>query len=257
MIRSLVEDYYDMQKMRIELENQLRSLAQGVSKQEEKFVKEKIFDRLHLIEKSIATYLNKKLKDEDIWKYWLKDVRGIGNVLAAGLVSWIGDIEPRIETITIKQGEHKGETKEVEKGFKTISKLWRYAGYAVNGDGFAEKRKAGEVLHFNPRLKTHLWKVGESFVKTGDGYRKLYEQFRNDYDEKWLTPEICGSKGCKNKGNGKCMDGHRYEAAKRKTVKVFLAHYMMKARELKGLSIEHPFIIGRNGHGHEIPIIER
>ena len=51
------------------------------------------------------------------------------------------------------------------------------------------------------------------------------------------------------------MKGHRYAAAKRKVVKVFLAHYWMKSRELKGLPIEHPFIMGRDGHSHLIEVI--
>lgn len=239
MIRGIIESYYDIQGMRIETENQLRSHGQGVSEQEEVWTKENVLNRLKEIEKSIYNHSKSFNEDHDIYNEWLKGVKGIGNVLAAGLISWIGDIER----------------------FATISKLWAYAGLHVDKKGRAVRRSTGQKSNWNSRLKTHCWKVGESFVKQKDsGYRDLYEQFRKEYDTKWITSDDCGSKGCANKGKKKkgkrlCMKGHRYAAAKRKTVKVFLAHYWMKSRELKGLPQEHPFIIGRNGHSHLIEII--
>lgn len=259
MIRGIIESYYDIQAMRIEVENQLRSLGQGVSEQEEEWTKLNVLNRLKDIEKSI--YQRSKLFNEqhDIYNQWLKGVVGIGNVLSAGLISWVGDVTPRQEDFLIKKGKDKGKVIKIERGYKTISKLWAYAGLHVDEKGKAVRRQKNKKSNWNSRLKTHLWKVGESFVKQDpdkSGYRKLYEDFRRDYDRKWKTPEDCGSIGCKNKGKGKCMKGHRYAAAKRKTVKVFLAHYWMKERELRGLSIEHPFIMGRDAHSHLIDIIE-
>ena len=231
MVRGLIEDFYDIQKYRIEVENQLRSAEQGASEQEQTFIKNVIVDRLTTIESEIEKYIGNNLKNEPMYTEWLKGVKGIGPLLSAGLIAWIGDIER----------------------FATISKLWAYCGLSVDPDGRARKRKAGEKSNWSSRLKTLAWKAGESFVKTKGGYRKLYDIFRAEYDAKWLTPEDCGSIGCKNKK--KCLDGHRYAAAKRKTAKVFLAHYWMKARQLKGLPEEHPFIIGRDGHEHLIEII--
>lgn len=248
MIRGLVESYYDIQKVRIAIENQIRASKQGVSKQEAEYAKEYFSDRLLEVEKRIAGYLKAKIKDVPIWNQWLRSVKGVGPVLAAGLISWLGDVTPRVEKVVVD-----GEEKEVERGFRTISKLWAYCGLAVDENGHAVKRAKGKKTNYNPRLKTHLWKIGESFVKSGNGYRKLYEQFRADYDRKWRTPEDCGSVGCRNKG--RCMDAHRYAAAKRKTIKVFLAHYLMMAYKLAGLEPIRPFIIGRDGHSEEIPII--
>ena len=154
--------------------------------------------------------------------------------MASALNGWIGDVER----------------------FTTISKLWRYSGMGVTEEGRAEKRARGEKLHYNPHMKTLCWKIGESFVKTKGGYRELYDQFRSEYDEKWKTGDDCGSPTCK-KNKNKCYDMHRFMAAKRKTVKVFLAHYWQKAREIKGLPVENVFIIGRDAHSHTIPIIEK
>lgn len=231
IIRGLTENFYDMQAMRIEVESQLRAFLQGGSQAEGEWLKENVFTNLEDIENKINRYIGHQLKNEPIYTEWLKDVLGIGPILAGGLISWIGNVER----------------------FATISKLWSYSGLAVDPDGRAVRRKAGEKSHFNSRLKTHCWKIGEAFVKTKGGYRKLYDEFRKEYEEKWTSPEICKSPGCKNKG--RCLDGHKYAAAKRKVVKVFLAHYWMKSRRLKGLPEEHPFIIGRDGHEHLIDVI--
>ncbi|MFA5014007.1 MAG: transposase [Actinomycetota bacterium] len=235
MQSGLIEDYYDIQHIRIEMENQVRAYKQSKAKMDEAILKKDYAKRMLAIEKDIAKDLKNSIKGIAIYEKWLKNISGIGPVLAAGLIAWIKDI----------------------KRFETISKLWAYSGLHVDEGGQAVRRKAGQKCNWNSRLKTHLWKVGESFVKTKGGYRELYDQFRKEYDEKWQTPEDCKSKGCTNKGNGKCMDGHRYAAAKRKTIKVFLAHYFMKSRELEGLPLEHPFIIGRNGHLHLIEVIEK
>lgn len=302
--RGICEDYYDVQKMRMELENQLRSFKQGASEQDAEVVKTTFADKLRLLEKDIQKYLQENIEQEPIYDTWLKNIKGIGPVLGAGLVSWIGRVEPHTITIYDKKTGKPlidKKTKQPvtkEKGYATISKLWAYSGLKVDNDtGKAIKRKKGEKANYNARLKTLLWKVGESFVKGGDGYRTLYEQFRGDYDRKWKTHLDCGSSGCalvsKNRMKHSyactscghksdkqfskklapimdcpkckkentfvliCCDAHRYMAAKRKTVKVFLAHYWMVARQLKNLPIQQPWIIGRDGHAHEIPIVRR
>jgi len=231
-MRGIIEDYYDIQKMRIETENQIRSIEQGKSKGNEAFLREKILPYMKTMEKEIIKYSKEDLENYKIYTLWLKNIKGIGPILGLGLISWIEDI----------------------KKFATISKLWCYFGQAVGEDGRAVRKKKGEKVNWNTRLKVLAWKIGESFVKTKGGYRKLYEQFRAEYDEKWKTPEDCGSPVCiKHK---KCFDAHRYAAAKRKTVKVFLAHLFMKWRELEGLPEEHPFIIGRDNHQHLIEPLE-
>lgn len=245
-ILCLVNDYYDIQETRIRTENRIRSFVQGVSPQQEEFVKELVLKSLVTIEKRIVRYLSKELQSETLWAEWLENVKGIGPVLAAGLIGWIEDIDK----------------------FATISKLWKYSGLAVAEDGKAMRREKGKKLCWNPRMKVLSWKCGESFVKQKDsGYRDLYEKFREYYDKKWKTSDDCGSKGCANKGKAlkkkgkkvisrECMKGHRYAAAKRKTVKVFFAHVHMRWNELKGNKPSHPFIMGREGHSNEIKVIE-
>lgn len=233
LVRALVEDYYDIQGTRIQAENRVRAYLQGTSDQTLPLLKSDSAKRLRGIEKDIVKDVKDFLKHHELWCNWLEGVKGIGPVLAGGLLAWFEDVE----------------------NFATISKLWMYSGLGVSEEGRAMKRTRGEKIRYNPQVKVLCWKIGESFVKTKGGYRELYEKFRDEYDRKWTSSEVCGSVGCKNKGKGKCMDGHKFAAAKRKTVKVFLAHLHMKWRELKGLPIEHPFIIGRDNHEHLIEII--
>lgn len=234
-MRALVEDYYDIQRLRIDVQGRLRAYHDGVSEQEIVFIKESVLGTLLKIENDVSNYILRQVKNENVWVEWLKGVKGIGHILAGGLISLIGDTSQ----------------------FATISKLWRYAGLAVAEDGKAERRKRGEKIRYNPHLKVLCWKIGESIVKSKGGYRELYEEFRKEYNEKWITPDDCKSEGCRKQGNGKCMDGHKYMAAKRKTVKVFLAHYWQLCRTLKGEVPGAVFIIGRGRHEHEIPIIDQ
>ncbi|MGC8978651.1 transposase [Caldisericum sp.] len=223
-MRGYFESYKDIQKIRIAIGNQLRAEN---SDQARKFVKEKIYDQLYRIEKSYVAFIRSNLKYEPIYTQWLKDVKGIGPVLSAVLISYI----------------------DVSK-FPTISKLWRYAGLGVT-NGLAERRKKGEKAHFNPKLKTLCYLIGMSFIRNGEGYRKLYDKFKEEYKEKWK--DGCPSPVCQK--NGICSENHKHMAALRKTVKVFLAHYWMEGRRLKGLSCETPYIIGKEGHSHLIEVI--
>lgn len=290
-IRSLVETYYDVQNMRIEVDNQIRAYTQQVSEQELEFIVKSVSKPLTIIEEDIKKHIHKSLKDDEVYQY-LSGIKGIGPILAGGLEAWIVDIEkfPTISKLWSYCGVAGGYVKsECAKGHKIIStslptscpvfgskkpklKEGKLKAELPNPSGRVEKEKCGAKMTLlekhegevarrqvgwfilqNTRLKTHLWKIGESFVKTKGGYRKLYEQFRAEYNEKWITPADCHSKGCA--GFKKCLDAHKYMAAKRKTVKVFIAHLHMKWSEIKGLPIDHPFIIGRDGHEHLIPII--
>jgi len=230
VIRGIVETFYDVQTLRIAVENQLRSFEQEVSEQERTEMKALLLDGLAETEKSTFKYIENYVEDYPIYTEWMAHIVGIGPTIAGGFIAWYGNV----------------------RNFETISKLWGQSGLAVTEEGRAVRKQKGVKLSFNPRIKTHCWKLGESLVKHKGALRSLYEQSRAEYDEKWITSEDCGSVGCISKGKGKCMKGHRYAASKRKVVKIFLACLHMKWRELEGLPVDLPFIIGRGKHEHLI-----
>ncbi len=201
-LRGYCESYYDIQKVRIAASNQLRAWSEGVSEQEVIEFKAMIVDSLLKKESEIRKVVKRELKNFPIY-VWLRKVKGIGSIMAMGLISYIQDISR----------------------FPTISKLWRYAGMGVV-NGRAERYIQGvpreKNAKYNPKLKALCWKIGNQMILANSPYRKIFDEAREKYREKWLTPEDCGSVICKQKGQH--TEGHNVSAAKRKMVKVFLSH---------------------------------
>ena len=130
-IRTLVEVYYDVQDVRIRTFNRLRQFGriEGV-------------DPHHLkkLEAEIRQYIWNEIKDLPIVEKFLKNIRGIGPVLAGGLVTLF----------------------DINKADRP-SGFWHYAGlHVVNGK--APKRKRGKKLDYNPKAKVLCWKLGRSFL---------------------------------------------------------------------------------------------
>jgi len=97
----------------------------------------------------------------------------------------------------------------------------------------AERAVAGEVLHYNARLKVTMHQIAESLIRTGDGYhyRRVYDEARAKYDKKEDWPK------------GRC-----YFAALRIVKKVFLAHLWEQWRTHEGLPTRELYVIEKLGH---------
>jgi hypothetical protein len=154
-----------------------------------------------------------------VWD-WVTSIRGLGQGgLAAQLLAQIDDISKA----------------------PTVSALWRYCGQAVI-DGKAERNRPGEKSHFNRRLKSIVWLIGEQFVRQQTHpYVDIY------YEEKERQREMYPEK-IKVDGKWKYNDGHIHNRAKRKMVKIFLQHLWVTWRELEGLPVSDPYVIGVLGH---------
>lgn len=121
---------------------------------------------------------------------WVTSIKGLGaGGEAAKLLAQIDDI----------------------KKFETVSKLWRFAGYAVF-DGKAEKAKAGEGMHYNRNLKAICYVIAVQFIKQQTPhYTDIY--YAEKKRQRELHPEPV---------NGKYTDGHIHYMAIRKMIKQFL-----------------------------------
>lgn len=167
----------------------------------------------------------------------MENVKGVGFMLAAKVVSMI-DI----------------------KRCNTVSALWRFSGLGViavcedcntlaiqgqkvcseddcggNVVNKAERLRKGEKAHFNKRLKTYCWQLGTSFLKSNSPYRAIYDKGREQYEDRegW-------------------SDMRKHRAAMRKMIKTFLQHMWVRWRELEGLPVNEPYILGKNGHSHYV-----
>lgn len=187
------------------------------------------------MEEKYKKWVEEQVIYEPIWTEWLSKVKGIGKLLAANLLYYYGYCEE----------------------FDTVSKLWAYSGWQVV-DGHAPKRKHGEQMNWNIKAKTLGFKIGDSFIKQRSIYRKIYDEAKTEYMKREDLREEskctkCAGTGktkgedCKNcKGRGFTIM-HMHRMAMRKMIKIFLEHYWVTARKLKGLPISDPYIIGKDG----------
>lgn len=201
-----------LQKNRIAFGNRLSALDRGADStgKNERDILDKWFTRFGEMEKEIDRDIRDQAVDVPIIQEMVK-IKGISWILAAQIVCMV-DI-------------HRADT---------VSALWRYCGYAVALDGKRERPVKGEKLHYNARLKTVLYLVGQSFIKSRSPYRAIYDSAKEYY-------EINRPDWTKD---------HRHKAAMRKMVKVFLAHTWMVWREMEGLPVRNLYVEEHQGHTH-------
>jgi hypothetical protein len=215
-IRNLVEIYYDVQDVRIRSFNRLRQIGSVEGMHPEALKK---------LETEIKKYIENEIKTEPIAK-WLLKTKGIGSVLAGGILSYFD----------VSKTEH-------------VSSFWKYAGLSVES-GKAVKRKHGVKTDFNPRAKVLMWKVGDSFIKHRTPfYRDLYDKTKIEENTK-LNDPLKNPKNCTEYEN--CMKRlkkakkpsckmHIHRRASRKMVKRFLADLWVEWRTIEGLPISEPY----------------
>jgi hypothetical protein len=272
-IRVLVETYYDVQKTRIEEGNRIKDLIRrGVLPEP---VAEELHNntekKLEAIETGIVTDLKKLIKLHVVWDRWLQDVNGVGTVLAAGLIAYADARKfDSVSKLWAYAGLHLIERCETcgkrfipvqqraawkEKMFTRLKQINERAIKDKKKQTDEEirekventlcscetpipartiaKRKRGELSDWNPKLKVHCWKIGESFVKVKGAYHDVYAKFKTE--EEARAPE-------------KMAQAQIHARAKRRTVKLFLAHYWQTYRELTGLPTRSPYAME---HGHQ------
>lgn len=215
LLRALV-DLRDrqIQKGRIQFGNRVGALERGDDNgySQQLLIAEKWAQRFADMEKELDKDISEEVNNYSIYPY-MSAVRGVGPMLAAKTIAMIN----------------------IERS-PTISALWRYSGYGVK-DGERERPVKGEKLHYNKRLKSTLYLIGESFLRTGSPYRDVYDSAKAYYqavkkdDPDW--PPI-----------------HIHRAAMRKMIKMFLSHVWLTWRQLEGLPISKPYVNDRLGHEH-------
>jgi hypothetical protein len=236
-IGEMVELYYDSQSLRIAHANKERTEPPSELAGWLEFWS-------HAGETVITGALRRWIESEESppEAKWAYDQVGIGPIIASGLAAHI-----------------------IPEKANTVSAVWMFAGLAP---GFDRKQK-GVKLPYNARLKVLCFKIGESFVKVSGRddafYGKLYAQFKAEEirrNESGLYKEAANreltSKKFKAEDSvtkkrllaGMLSDAHLHARAKRRTTKMFLSHYWLKAREARGLPVNGPYagdILGHSG----------
>ena len=266
-LRFLVESLVDYQKDRIRSGNRLLSLP-------EELKNEAFFRELEAKEQGLEVMLSKEIgkevKKEEIYVKYLKKIKGIGPIMSGYLLAWLAKPrEFKIQGITkkVKDDVYKQKKKNetisleipeygevVEENLKdrwirvkyfpvmTVatnpSKLHKYCGIIPDS-----RLKRGEATHFNPRLKTLMFKILTQLMKAKGQYYATYLRKKREYDERCPEPE----KGTKK------LKVHL--TAKNMTMRIFLTNYWKVFRKLNNLPITDPYP-GLMGHDIEPPFIE-
>lgn len=242
-LRFLVDMYYSFQYYRTHSAEQLRASVSSGEQPHEQI--EWVFEQTHDHENQIKSLLESYVLSEPLGiGRWLMDVYGIGPVIAAGLLAHI----------------------DINKA-PTVGHIWAYAGLDPT-----RKWERKTKRPWNARLKVICWKASDSFMKFhnrpecyyGHIYaaRKELEQSRNEQGlfkeqaEAALTAKSFrkDTEAYKWYTQGKLPPGHIDARARRYAVKLFLAHFWQRYRELSGLPVPLPYPIAKlDNHTHFIP----
>lgn len=248
IIPFLVGQYYDIQKLRIEAYNRLVSLfskpvtandswspplpiPEGTKPSEmanqilhgklkvSKDLGELVWyhNSLHETEKNLSKKLDGWSKTHLLRTTFFDRIKGIGPTFGSALIAWLEPISR----------------------FDNISKLWSYCGMAPN-----QKRRKGEKLHYNPHLKTLMWKVSGSFIKQNaktSFFRRLYDRVKTKYLQRQDLKDAIDKKQKGAKLHVELMT--RKYIAKR-----FLAYMWLHWRQLEHLPITKPYAFNQLEH---------
>lgn len=177
-------------------------------------------------EKEFKEVMGQTVETEPIRVLWLDNVRGIGPILASNLVQHYGYCE----------------------SYDTVSQLWSHSGMDPEG---AKGRTKGEKISYDPKKKTLAWKIYDSFNKaTSQPYRGIYESELERQKKRIELKEE--GRDDEYKGSAPNNAFHAQNRAKRKAVKIFLQHYWVIARQLRGLNTVPPYVHRKLKHDNYI-----
>ena len=237
--RYLVDLYYTMQDQRIRVSGQERSAAaDGEPCAALSFV----VDQARALEERVKSLLDSYSTSQPVG-VWSRGRKGIGPVLAAGLMAHI----------------------DIEKA-PTYGNIWSFAGLNPTVTwGKGEKRP------YNMRLKVLCWKIGESFVKQSGRedafYGALYKE-RKQLEEQWnaegrnkeaaeagMAKYGKTTEAYKHCAAGHLPPAHVHARAKRWVVKLFLSHWHHVAYASRyGKPPARPYPVEHMGHAHVIEV---
>lgn len=206
---------------------------------------------LETVKGRINRLIGKELPEFDVWERWLKDVPGIGNVIAAELImlyyyrftpvckECMADLEKIDGTLWCPgceksvKGDGNLDHKLGYKDFATISKWWAYMGRDIK-DGKMRKRTKGVTSNWSASGRKLGFTIGDSFNKqTPDHkYKAVLLEEKAKYERK--QPDI--------------TKGHRHNMARNNAVKLFLSHFWTVCRTLDGKPVTKAYAQTIMGH---------
>lgn len=259
-LRLLVRSRQDFQHMRKSMDNRLGLKASG----EDQSIEERSFrvedvvslreisDAAREQEKNIEKMLKKMLKRFPVHVEFLSQVKGVGPIAAATIISEF-DIE--IATTVSKMWQYAGLNPGMVRGKKRVENkdgtvTFKVTDTLIRGD----KLTAGFVAPFNKNLRVALCGIlADGFIKAQAPYALEYYypyKQRLSLSER-PTTEIT-AKGGKPKDLQwkEAKAAHRDRAAKRYMIKHFLRDLYVAWRSIEGLPVRPSYQEEYLGHKH-------
>lgn len=144
-----------------------------------------------------------------------------------------------------------------------VSSLWKFAGFAVE-DGKAPRAQRGKKLEFNRQLRTMCWRLISSLNRAKGSYYEYFLKQKEHYTQRFLQNgftiipaeqlpfKMERGKRIRYESDKVISLGHVNNMAKRKMIKLFLAHLWLVWREAEGLPTSKPYVQEYKGHEHII-----
>lgn len=279
-LKTLIHSMYDVQHMRMIFENRFKATNETMYALHA--------DRLNELESQMKDTAENQMKLYPVSK-WIVAQKGISYDMAAQMIGLIQDISKFDNISSLWSYSGMGVIKVCDKCGKKYMPVNERPAYITKtsmrlmeqykkkivkegSTGFvkkanemlchcenpvpkasAQRKIKGTLLDYNPTLKSLCWRFGKQFVMQGDYYRKLYDQFRAEYElREDLVAEMNGKVGKKTKHGESKGTGHIHNMAQRKTVKIFLSHLWTVWRECDGLEVSKPWVISVGGHSDYI-----
>lgn len=256
-LRRLVDVLYDTQEVRMRTANRLRLMP--------KDVKETSVDPMLKVEADLTKQIEGFLARVPIYTDFLYHVRGVGPRISGCIISQTAIKFDQVEKEKLKNYSETQQrlSQKTEKGlylvpvprgigaFDTVSKYWKWWGLGVtNGEG--DKRRRGQTLNYNPKMKTLAWKIGKQFVMQGERYKMHYKLEKMKLTAVRLPLGVCHKyEECMKKLTKRktpACKGHVDAMARRKAVKLFVSHVWERWRILEDLPVRVPYAHEYLGH---------
>lgn len=287
-IRYLVDSYYSAQEYRKATGNQIYALQKSGEPHE---MIHWLYKNNYVLEKEIAKAMHVYSMSSELGR-WSRQIKGIGPVLSAGLLAHIdiskaptagaiwryGGLDPTMQWMSRDQADKwvQGMPPNVdtirfaaEQFSRSFDTLYKQVTIDKKGNKQNITRnniaKALCLRPWNARLKTLLWKIGESFRMTGEFYKAIYYQRKALEEEKNENNEYAELAAERLKKVSKSTEAYKYyvigklppkhimNRCQRYTVKIFISHWHEKAYEVYyGTQPPKPWVLEHGGHAHKI-----
>lgn len=251
---SIIDDFHtSVQKARIRLGNQIDAIVRRDLRPTDRLVllHKNIFDQEKLTNKMIKNIVG----HHPVWTCFFQFIHGVAEGLAGNLIAQIKDIK-RFDTITgiWAYSGYIGGYVEMKCSAKTPHKLimssdkqkkcpvlkdkkGKKCGKKLElirkVEGKAPRKKEGYHYLFNTKIKTICYKISDSFIKLKNPH---YTGFY--YNEKERLAKLDPK-----------MEKWRIDLkARRKMMKIFLAHLWEAWKRLEGVEPKPPWSTAKQGH---------